>query len=141
MSKNIFLQTNIRTLSAFTGMLSILICGQVFGHHSFNAQYDADQPLTLTGEVTRVEWANPHIYYYVAVADDTGEITEWAIEGTAPNALFRRGWRKDSLQPGDTVTVEGFLARDGSKQLNGRNTTFPDGRRLFSGSNDGAPEL
>jgi hypothetical protein len=131
---------NSRAVASCAGIFLALLCGQAIAHHSFNAQYDADQPKTLTGEVTLVEWANPHIYYHVAVTDDSGQVTEWAVEGTAPNSLFRRGWRKDTLKIGDNVTVEGFLARDGSNQLNGRNTTFSDGRRIFSGSNDGAPD-
>jgi hypothetical protein len=140
MLKNILSKIGSRALAGSVGIFFALICGQVAAHHSFNAQYDAEKPMTLTGEVIRVEWANPHIYYYVAVTDEAGQVTEWAVEGTAPNSLFRRGWRRDSLKPGDTVTVEGYLARDGSNQLNGRNTTLPDGRQLFSGSNDGAPD-
>lgn len=132
-------------------MSSVLITGAAFtivlfslpaaAHHSFNAQYDANQPMTITGKVLRVEWENPHIYYYVEVTDKQGQVIQWAVEGSAPNNLFRQGWRKDSLKPGEVVTVEGFLARDGSNQLNGRNTTLSDGSRLFSGSNNGAPEL
>jgi hypothetical protein len=140
MMKTKLLKINSRVLAGSSIIFFAILCGQAFAHHSFNAQYDAEKPMTLTGEVTRVEWANPHIYYYVAVTDASGQVAEWAVEGTAPNALFRQGWREDTLKIGDSVTVDGFLARDGSNQLNGRNTTFSDGRQIFSGSNDGAPE-
>ena len=93
MLKTILLKISSRVLAAGAGILFAFLCGQAVAHHSFNAQYDADAPMTLTGEVTRVQWANPHIYYYLAVKDDDGQVTEWAIEGTAPNSLFRQGWR------------------------------------------------
>jgi hypothetical protein len=118
-----------------------MLSGPAIAHHSFNAQYDADQPMTITGKVTRVKWENPHIYYYIEVTDEADRVTEWAIEGSAPNNLFRQGWRKDSLTLGEIVTVEGFRARNGANQLNGRKTTLSDGTRLFSGSNDGTPDL
>jgi len=140
MSKSTESRSRHGLLAAWSGLLLAFVCGTAAAHHSFNAQYDADKPQTLTGEVIRVQWSNPHIYYYMSVKDEAGQATEWAIEISAPNALFRQGWRKDTLKPGDTVTVEGFLARNGANQLNGRNTTLSDGRRLFSGSNDGAPQ-
>jgi hypothetical protein len=85
----------------------------------------------LVGTVTRLEWTNPHIYFYIDVKDASGTITKWSIEGGAPNTLYRAGWRKDSLQIGGIVTVEGFLARDGSKLANMSAVTTPDGRRIF----------
>jgi hypothetical protein len=100
-------------------------------HHSFAAQYDRNKPVTLVGTVTRLEWTNPHIYFYMDVKDASGTITKWSIEGGAPNTLYRAGWRKDSLKIGGIVTVEGFLARDGSKLANMSAVTTPDGRRIF----------
>jgi uncharacterized protein DUF6152 len=101
-------------------------------HHSFVAQYDRNKPVTLTGSVARIEWMNPHVYFYVDVKDAAGTTTHWAIECGAPNALYRAGWRKDSLKIGELVTVEGFLARDGSKLANMSTVTVADGRRIFS---------
>ena len=109
------------------------------GHHAAAAVYDSKKPIKFTGKVTKVEWANPHIYYYVDAPDSTGKVVNYAIEGGPPNILFRAGWRKDTLKPGDTITVEGFMAKDGSNHVNGRNVTLSDGKRIFAGSNDGSP--
>ena len=100
-------------------------------HHSFAAQYDRNKPVTLTGSVTRLEWMNPHVYFYMDVKDPSGKVTNWAIEGGAPNTLYRAGWRKDSLKIGEVVTVQGFLARDGSNLANLTTVTVSDGRRIF----------
>ena len=102
-------------------------------HHSFAAQYDRTKPITLKGAVTRMEWANPHIYFYLDVADANGAAAAWAIEGMAPNVLYRAGWRKDSVKIADVVTVNGFLARDGSKLVNMQSALLADGRNLFVG--------
>ena len=102
-------------------------------HHSFAAQYDRMKTHTITGTVTKIEWTNPHIYVYVAVKDDGGKETVWAAEGNAPNALYRQGWRPDTVKVGDTITVEGWLARDGSKLLN-MNAVTMGGRKIFSGT-------
>lgn len=110
-------------------------------HHSFAAEYDRNKPLKFTGKVTKVEWMNPHIYFYVDVKDDaTGKILNYACEGGAPNGLYRNGWRKDSLKVGDSVTVEGWRAKDGSNTMNAGNVILPDGKRVFAGSaDDGGP--
>ena len=106
-------------------------------HHSFAAQYDANKPITLTGKVTKVEWMNPHVYFYVDVKDDKGALTSWACEmGGGPNSLIRQGWKRDSLKADDTVTIEGSLARDGSRLVNAR-SVMVDGRKLFAGSTGG----
>jgi hypothetical protein len=105
----------------------------VTAHHSFAAQYDRDKPITLTGSVTKLEWMNPHIYFYIDVKDAAGTATRWAIEGAAPSVLYRSGWRRDSVRIADVVTVHGFLARDGSKLVNMQRATLADGRNLFSG--------
>jgi hypothetical protein len=102
-------------------------------HHSFAAQYDRTKPHTIAGTVTKIEWQNPHIYLYVAVKDDTGKETVWAVEGMAPNALYRLGWRPNTVNVGDMITVEGSLARDGANLLNMGSATM-GGRKIFSGS-------
>jgi hypothetical protein len=109
-------------------------------HHSFAAEFDINQPVRLMGKVTRIEWSNPHTYFYIDVADTSGKITNWAIEGPSPGALSRRAWQKDDLKVGDTVVVEGYRAKNGSNTANGRRVTLPDGRRLYGGSpGDGGP--
>jgi hypothetical protein len=106
----------------------------MFAHHSFTAEYDAAKPITLTGAVTKVEWMNPHARFYVDVKDETGKVTNWEFELGSPNALMRLGWTRNSLKSGDQVTVEGSLAKDGSKLANARKVTLADGRKVFAGS-------
>ena len=106
-------------------------------HHSFAAQYDRTKAITLKGTVTKVEWANPHIYFYLDVKTPDGTLENWAVEGGAPNALYRNGWRKDSLQAGNVVTVDGWLAKDGSKLANMRAVVLADGRQVLGGSSGG----
>ena len=116
------------------GIVAIALSGliPVRAHHSFAAQYDRNKPVTLHGVVTKLEWTNPHIYLYVDVKESTGKVTKWAVEGGAPGNLYRAGWRKDSVSVGAAVTIEGFLARDGSKLANLRTLTLGDGRRVFT---------
>ena len=111
-------------------------------HHSFAAEYDSTKPIKFTGTVTKFEWMNPHVYYYIDVKDASGKVTNWAVEGGTPNSLYRQGWGKNSLKVGDVVTVEGFMAKKaGSNHINGRSVTLPDGRRVFGGSSDdGGPQ-
>jgi hypothetical protein len=110
------------------------------GHHSFSAEYDGNKPITLKGTVKKMEWINPHAWIHLDVKNPDGTVTSWMIEGAAPNALIRRGWNRDSLQPGTEITIEGYLAKDGSKMANGREMTLPNGKRLFAGSSGtGAP--
>ena len=104
----------------------------IAAHHSFAAQYDRNKPITLAGAVTKMEWMNPHIYFYLDVKESSGTVVNWAIEGGAPNTLYRAGWRRDSLKVGDLVVVEGWLARDGSKLANMGSVTMPDGKKVFS---------
>lgn len=104
----------------------------IAAHHSFAAQYDRSKPITLAGSVTKMEWMNPHIYFYMDVTDSSGTVVNWAVEGGAPNQLYRAGWRRDSLKIGDLVVVEGFLARDGSKLANMSTVTMSDGRKILS---------
>ena len=110
-------------------------------HHSFAAQYDRDKPVSLNGTVTRIEWMNPHIYFYLDVTDASGVTANWAIEGGAPTSLYRAGWRKDSMKVGDVVTVHGFLARNGTKLANMRTAILADGREVFGGQQYYSPTL
>jgi len=110
-------------------------------HHSFAAEFDANQPITLKGVVTKVEWMNPHIYFYLDVKDENGKVVNWAAEGAPPNALYRNGWRKDSLKPGDVITMNAFRAKDGSSTVNVRVVILPDGKSFFAGTaDDGGPK-
>ena len=103
-------------------------------HHPFAAEFDGNKPVRLVGKITRIEWTNPHSYIYLDVADDKGNVTNWACEGASPLALTRRGWKRGDLKLGDTIVVDGYRARDGSRFVNARRVTFPDGRSLDSGS-------
>jgi DNA/RNA endonuclease YhcR with UshA esterase domain len=112
-------------------MVSLLDSSESRAHHSFSAQYDADKQITLRGFVTKVEWRNPHAYFYMDVDDGQGNIRQWAFEMGAPSVLQRRGWMRDSLKIGDIVEVNGALARDGSPLVNATAVLFPDtGERL-----------
>ena len=101
-------------------------------HHSAIAEYNLDKPVKVTGTVTRVEWSNPHIWFYVDVKNPDGSVTNWGFSGGAPGVLQRRGISRTAMKPGDEVVVEGFRAKDGSFNASGNNVTFKDGRRVFT---------
>src|SRR5437667_11473738 len=105
----------------------------VFAHHAFQAEYDATKPVKVTGVVKKVEWTNPHIWFYVDVKDDSGKITTWGFSGGPPGMLMRRGITRDVLKPGDTVKVEGFRAKDGSNNASGGTVTLADRTKVFPG--------
>ena len=106
----------------------------LFAHHSTATAFDVSREVSLTGIVTKVEWLNPHIHIYVDVTDDDGTVVNYAVEGGTPNSLYRRGWRKDVLKPGDVVTIENAApSRNGSPRVHLGSITTADGRRLFSG--------
>ena len=103
-------------------------------HHSFGAEYDAEHPVTLVGVVTKIEWTNPHSHFFMDVKDDKGNVVNWKFEGYPPVVLNRTGWRKDiTMKVGDTVTVFGWRARDGTNWAHSRQITFADGNKLFFG--------
>lgn len=115
--------------------LSLLVSAvPVLAHHSFEAEYDAKKPVEVKGMVTKMEWMNPHARFYVDVKDESGKVTNWNFELGSPNVLKRQGWARDSLKVGDMVTVEGYLAKDGSNLANARRVTLADGRKVFNGS-------
>jgi hypothetical protein len=106
----------------------------LFAHHSFGAEYDADKPVTITGVITKIDWTNPHSHLFMDVKDDKGNVANWKFEGYPPVVLYRTGWRKDlTMKVGDTVTVFGWRARDGTNWAHSREITFADGKKLFFG--------
>jgi hypothetical protein len=119
------------SLAAFCLILAPVLAQ---AHHSFAAQYDANQQVTLQGVITKVEWMNPHTYFYVDVPDDKGKAVNWAVEGGAPNVLYREGWKPTSLKAGDKVTIMGSRAKNGSNQINATSFKLPDGRCVFAGT-------
>jgi hypothetical protein len=117
--------------------LVVLAAAPIFAHHSFAAEFDAGKRVTLKGTVTKVDWRNPHIYIYLDVKDEKGGLTEWACEGGPPNVLLREGWTRNSVKEGDEVTIDGAVAKDGSKRCNSRTVNLADGRKVFAGSSEG----
>ena len=131
-----------RFVTVVAALLAAVAGVNVSAHHSFGAEFDANRPVTLRGTVAMMEWVNPHSWIHIDVKDPaTGKVERWLVEGGAPNALLRRGWSKKSLTEGTAIVVEGYRAKDGTNRANGRDITFPDGKRLFVGSSGtGAPD-
>src|SRR5215468_6104923 len=129
------MKVQLTVLVAGLGLLAPAL--PLLAHHSFAAEYDANKPIKISGVVTKMEWMNPHARFYVDVKDAEGKVTNWNFELGAIPVLLKQGWRKDSLKAGDEVTVEGSLAKDGSKTANARSVKLPDGRRVFAGSSGG----
>jgi hypothetical protein len=113
----------------------------LLAHHSFAAEFDARQAIRVTGALTKIDWMNPHIYFYLDVKEDNGNIVRWSCEAGSPGALSRRGFKRGDLKLGDTVIVDGYRAKDGSRLMDARRVTLPDGR-IVSGASagDGGPE-
>jgi hypothetical protein len=127
---------NIRNVM-WVALLIAVASPALDAHHSFAAEYDRNKPVTLQGTITRLEWQNPHVYFYIDVTGPDGKVENWAIEAAAPNTLYRAGWRKDWLRAGAPVTVEGWLAKSGAKLANLRTMVLADGRRVTGASSAG----
>ena len=122
------------------GLGLFLVGASVQAHHAFAAEFDANKPVRLRGTITKMEWINPHSWLHLDVEKDDGTVESWMVEAGPPGALVRRGWSRESVIPGTEVFVEGYQSIDGAFRANGRDVTFPDGRRLFAGSSGtGAP--
>ena len=134
------MRLKLGTVVVLAGVALSGIATSVSAHHAFAAEFDANKPVSFKGSITKMEWVNPHTWLHVDVKKPDGTVENWAIEAGTPNVLFRRGFTKESLLPGTEVVVEGYQAKDGSHRANGRDLTFPDGRKLFLGSSGtGAP--
>jgi DNA/RNA endonuclease YhcR with UshA esterase domain len=125
----------IRIASLAAGLLLLAGASPLLqAHHSFAAEFDAADKVKLTGTVTKLQWRNPHTYFFVDITDEKGVVHNWAFELGSPNVLMRRGWTNESLKAGDTVTVEGARARDGSYKANANSVVLASGKRLFNGT-------
>lgn len=123
-----------------TAALAFSLGSPAFAHHSFSAEFDGDKPARIVGKISKVEWTNPHSYFYVDAKAANGSVVTWACESGGPGALTRRGWKKTDVKIGDTLVVDGYLAKDGSHTIDARRVTLPDGRTIYGGTpGDGGP--
>jgi hypothetical protein len=128
--------STIRLLAAGLGLLALSM--PMMAHHSFAAEYDAKKPVQLKGVITKIDWANPHVYFYLDVEGENGAVTNWALEMGQPNGLQRAGWTRNTMKVGDEVIVDGSLAKDGSHQANARSVTLAStGQKLGGASSEG----
>jgi hypothetical protein len=124
-----------RIFALIAGLL-VMMAPRMSAHHSFAAEFDSNKQVKLQGNVTKIEWQNPHIWVYLDVKDEKGAPQLWQCEGGPPNTLTRNGWSRNSLKVGDEIFIDGFLAKDGSKTCNARVVKLPDGRSVFAGSSN-----
>jgi len=129
----------MKTISVRVLILVLAAAVSAYAHHSFAAEFDANKPVKITGAVTKVEWQNPHVWFYIDVKDaSSGKVTNWGIEMGSPNGLMRAGWDRKAMKTGDVVTVEGSRAKDESNNANARAVTLAStGKRLFAASSQG----
>jgi len=120
--------------------LCLVAAVPVAAHHSFAAEFDGTKVIRLKGTLTKIEWTNPHSYFYIDVKDESGKVINWGCEAGAPGALSRRGFRKGDIKLGDTLVVDGYLAKDGSNIVDARRVTLPDGRIVAGSAGDGTQE-
>lgn len=129
----------LRQILLLTGLCAAATI-PLIAHHSFAAEFDGNQPMRVEGTLTKIEWTNPHSFFYIDVKDDKGNVVNWACEGGGPGALSRRGFKRGDIKIGDKMIVDGYRAKDGSHLMDARRVTLPDGRRLYGGSaGDGGP--
>ena len=130
---------SVSTAASMAAFL-VLAAVPVLAHHSFEAEYNEKKPVSLKGEVSKVDWMNPHIYIHLDAKDETGKSASWACEGGNPGSLMRLGWKRNSLKPGDQIVIDGYRAKDGTNTCNGRSVKLADGTKLFAGSSAGNQE-
>jgi hypothetical protein len=125
---------------AAAAIIALAAAVPMLAHHSFAAEFDASKAVRLTGTLTKIEWTNPHSYFYIDVKDEKGQIANWGCEGAGPGALSRRGFKRGDIKIGDTLVVDGYRAKDGSRLIDARRVTLPDGRNIYGGTpGDGGP--
>jgi len=134
------MRTKLVVAIAIVGVVVAGAAVSLSAHHAFAAEFDSNKPVKFEGTVTKMQWINPHVWLHMDVKTPDGKVENWAFEAGTPNVLFRRGFTKNSLLPGTRIVIDGYRAKDGSRRANGRDITFPDGRKMFMGSSGtGAP--
>jgi hypothetical protein len=132
--------TNLSPWAKAALLISLAATLPLFAHHSFAAEFDASKAIRLNGTLTKIEWTNPHSYFYVDVKDEKGTAQNWACEGAGPGSLSRRGFKRGDIKIGDPLVVDGYRAKDGSRLIDARRVTLPDGRNIYGGTpGDGGP--